>query len=567
MIKRLIKIFVICTLYLFSFSIQGQVNHAAFNYVEYKGMDTRFNQSINPEKEYFNPIISGFYPDPSICRKGDDYYMVNSSFAFYPGIPIFHSKDLVHWEQLGFVLSRPLQLNLDGIRISGGIYAPSITYNKLNDTFYVITTCVDGIGNFVVKSKYPEKDWSDPIPLPEVGGIDPSLFFDEDGKGYIVNNDAPAGKAEWEGHRAIWIHQYDKESDRTFGTAQVIIDGGSDKSSHPVWIEGPHLYKKNGSYYLMAAEGGTGEKHSEVVFRSDKVSGPYFPYKENPILTQRNMPQKRTDKVTCVGHADLIETPQGKWFAVFLGCRPYEGDFYNTGRETFLLPVTWKDNFPVILKKGEPVPTIVKKENLSPTTTPLTGNFSWKDEFNTKKIAYKWTFIRTPRGDWWKQIDRQLVIDALPRNINKVCNPAFIGIRQQHSCFEFVTEMNFVPKNESELAGVVCFQNENYHLIFGKTKIKGKGTLVVERSEGKSLRINAFIIPEVYKNASVKLKIVGNGGIYSFYAAFGKKKNWLPIAQDVDGKNLSTHLAGGFVGSIIGLYATSASDSKIEEKK
>lgn len=252
-----------------------QTNEAIFDFFEYQGEDVIFETPIDSIYEYRNPIVCGFYPDPSICRKGEDYYMVHSSFSYYPGIPILHSRDLVHWEQIGHVLDRPSQLKLDNLRLSGGIYAPAISYNPVNDTFYVVTTCVDGIGNFVVKTKDPQQGWSDPILLPEVGGIDPSLFFDEDGKAYLVHNDAPIGIPEYDGHRAIWIHNYDPGTDQTFGKKQVIVDGGVDKSKHPVWIEGPHLYKIKGKYYLMAAEGGTSINHSEVIFTSDHVKGPY----------------------------------------------------------------------------------------------------------------------------------------------------------------------------------------------------------------------------------------------------------------------------------------------------
>lgn len=152
-------------------------SEARFEFFHYQGEDSRFNHSFDSAHEYLNPIIAGFYPDPSICRKGEDYYLVNSSFAYYPGIPIFHSRDLVNWEQIGHVLDRPSQLQLDSIRLDGGIYAPAITYNPFNNTFYLVTTCVDGIGNFIVKTQNPHQGWSKPIPLPKVGGIDPSLFF------------------------------------------------------------------------------------------------------------------------------------------------------------------------------------------------------------------------------------------------------------------------------------------------------------------------------------------------------------------------------------------------------
>lgn len=539
--------------------LYSQSNKAIFNYFEYKGTDERFEQPINHKKQYYNPIIAGFYPDPSICRKGNDYYMVHSSFSYYPGIPIFHSTDLVNWTQIGYVLNRPAQLDLTGIRLSGGIYAPAIEYNKFNDTFYLITTCVDGIGNFVVKTKDPFlNDWSNPIILPDVGGIDPSLFFDDNGKAYIVHNDAPAGSPEWNGHRAIWIHNYDTETDKTFGEKQVILDAGIDKSTKPIWVEGPHIYKVNNKYYLMAAEGGTGTYHSEVILSSEHIKGPYKPYAKNPILTQRDLPDPRPDIVTSVGHADLIETPNGEWYAVFLGCRPYEENHYNTGRETFLLPVKWKDGYPVILDKGLPVPTVVDKQ--IPGTQKnnyITGNFTWRDNFNSDILSYEWSFIRTPKEKWWTLTNNTLVLDVLPQSIYSIDNPVFIGRRQQHLIFEIETELIFTPQTDNELAGLVCYQNEAFNFVFGISSIAGKNIILLYRSEKETKHPVQIEVPENLNQKSVRLKVSGKNDKYSFFASFNNGRKWIGVAQDIDAKNLSTESAGGFTGVMLGMYATS----------
>lgn len=543
-------------------SVQAQTPAALFNYFHYQGKDSLFEQKFNPKKEYQNPILSGFHPDPSICRKGDTFYLVNSSFSFYPGIPIFISKDLVHWTQIGHVLDRASQLNLDGIRISGGIYAPAIQYNKANDTFYLITTCVDGIGNFIVKTKDPAKGWSEPILLPNVRGIDPSIFFDDNGKTYIVNNDAPQGTPRYDGHRAIWIHEFDVNTDQTFGTRKVILDSGVDPSTNPIWIEGPHIYKQKRKYLLIDAEGGTSVNHSQVALLSDDVFGPYIPYAINPILTQRNMPENRNNKITSVGHADFINDLNGNTWAVFLGCRPYEGNFYNTGRETFLLPVTWKNNIPVILPKGKAVPTLVKKNKLENKPVSTTGNFSFNDEFDGNTLDMKWLMIRTPRSEWYSLKNGQLILQAIPKSIYEVTQPAFLGFRQQHTTFETTTQLNFKALTSQDIAGLVCYQNEKFNFVFGKTLVKGTETIVLDRSEGKTTRIASIKIPSNYKDASISLKIEGNGVAYSFYVAFGDK-NWEPVAEKVDAHNLSTQNAGGFNGTLIGPYASSAQQPKI----
>src|SRR5690606_30418729 len=214
---------------------------------------------------------------------------------------------------------------------------------------YMITTAVaNGLGNFVVTTKDPMKGGGDPIKL-AFDGIDPSLFFDDDGKGYVVHNDAPdPGKELYSGHRVIKVWDYDVENDKVVpGSSKIIVDGGVDITKKPIWIEAPHIYKKDGRYYLMCAEGGTAGWHSEVIFTSDNPRGPYTPAPSNPILTQRYLPNDRPNKVDWAGHADLVLGPDNKYYGVFLAIRPNEKGRVNTGRETFILPVDWTGTYPV----------------------------------------------------------------------------------------------------------------------------------------------------------------------------------------------------------------------------
>lgn len=550
--------FLILTVLLVSCRQEVKNNAATFGYAVYQGMDKWFDKPIDAENQYFNPILSGFYPDPSICRKGDDYFLVNSTFSYFPGVPIFHSKDLVHWKQIGSVLNRESQLNLDGLHLSAhGIYAPAISYNPYNDTFYMITTLVNGMGNFVVKTQDPfVGNWSDPIVLPEVGGIDPSLFFDDDGKAYIVNNDAPEGKSEYDGHRAIWLHEFDPTTDQIVGKSRMIVDGGVDKSTLPMWIEGPHLYKVNGIYYLMCAEGGTGTNHSEVIFTTEDLSQPFVPAKNNPILTQRDLQEERPDKVTSTGHADLIETADGSWYAVFLGCRPYADDLYYTGRETFLLPVTWKDGIPIILEKGKPVPVVVDRpdlENDYESDNYLTGNFVWTDSFADATLQPEWLFIRTPRGKWWRSGNNRLEIEAINRSIYDAVNPAYIGRRIQHQDFEFETQLDFTPRNENELAGVVCIQNEDYNYVFGKTIQDGQICVQLIQTDNGTRQLMASV--PVSKTV-IKMRVKATSNQLSFYVA-ENNATWHLVAENLDMSLLTTAKAGAFVGATIGLYASS----------
>lgn len=294
-------------------------NYPVFSQFEYRGEDSVYNNYPLEADEFYNPILQGCYPDPSVTRKGDDYFLVASSFSMFPGVPIFHSNDLVNWKQIGHVLDRKSQLKVHDSGISEGIYAPAIKYNKYNDTFYMITTQFAGdIGNMVVKTKDPFKGWSEVYKL-NFGGIDPSLFFDDDGKAYVIHNDAPdRGKELYEGHRVIKIWDYDLENDQVIpGTDKIIVDGGTDISREPIWIEAPHIYKRDGIYYLMCAEGGTSDWHSEVIFTSDNPRGPYKPANNNPILSQRYLNPNRDNRVEWAGHADLVEGPDSKHYGVF----------------------------------------------------------------------------------------------------------------------------------------------------------------------------------------------------------------------------------------------------------
>lgn len=540
-----------------SFTAQAQT--ATFSYFDYRGEDARFQEPIHEHSQYFNPVIAGYYPDPSFCRVGDTYYLVNSSFAFFPGVPLFTSKDLVHWRQLGHVLDRPSQDPLDHQAVSGGIFAPAISYNEHNNTFYMITTNV-GKGNFFVKTKDPSKGWSEPIYLPKIDGIDPSFFFDKNGKAYIVHNAPVTGQAEYEGQRAIRILKFDVKGDSIIGEPKEIVRGGTHLQPHPIWIEGPHLYHIGKYYYLMCAEGGTSTWHSEVIFRAKNPMGPWIENPYNPILTQREgLDPNRPDPVTSTGHADLLQSEDGDWWAVFLGCRPYEDDLYHTGRETFLLPVTWKNGWPVILEKGKAVPTVnemkpwqrklaVKKGE------PTTGNFTFWDGFHEDQLNPRWIFLRNPSRFYSLGADG-LKIRALPVKISQRESPSAVFYRQQHTTFTAETRVLFSPETERQLAGFCLFQNEEYHFVFGKTKIGNRTAVVLTRTEKFPVTIATCFLNAEETREPLRLKVHGDGRYYDFYYALDRG-DWQLLARGVDASNLSTHKSGGFIGTCIGLYAT-----------
>jgi alpha-N-arabinofuranosidase len=543
-----------------------------FSNVIYQGNDQVYKDNPLEDGEFYNPILQGCYPDPAITRKGDDYYLVCSSFAMFPGVPIFHSKDLVNWTQIGHVLDRTTQLDVHDTGISAGVYAPSITYNPHNDTFYMITTAfAGGLGNIVVKTKDPMKGWSDPIKL-AFNGIDPSIFFDDDGKAYVVHNDAPdQGKELYRGHRVIKIWEYDVDSDKVIpGTDKIIVDGGVDITEKPIWIEAPHLYKKNGRYYLMCAEGGTGGWHSEVIFVSDNVKGPFTPAPGNPILTQRYFPKDRSNKVDWAGHADLVLGPDNKYYGVFLAIRPNEKDRVNIGRETFILPVDWSGEFPVFVNGLVPMKPKLKMpagvENKTGKDGFLpNGNFTYTENFTSEKLDYRWIGLRGPREAFIARTKNGLAINPFEANIKELKPTSTLFYRQQHNSFSFTTSLDYKPKSQKDLAGIVCLQSEAFNYVFGLTKKDNDYILVLQRNERKE-RGNSEISSTVLGTASIdikkplRLRVEANGDAYTFSYSTDEGE-FTTVGGTVSGDILSTNVAGGFTGCLLGLYATSANDA------
>lgn len=524
---------------------------ARFDTFAYSGRDAVFDAIKAKPGQYNNPILPGFYPDPSIVRVGKDFYLVNSTFAFFPGLPVFHSTDLVHWTQIGNAIDRPSQANFSKLDMSYGLFAPDIEYR--NGTFYIVNTCVNCRGNFVITAKNPAGPWSDPIILP-FEGIDPGLFFDEDGTAYIVNNGPPEGKPQYDGHRAIWLQQFDAAAGKMVGPRKIIVNGGSDIARKPVWIEGPHLFRKDDWYYLICAEGGTGERHSEVVFRSRTVWGPYESYAGNPILTQRDLPKDRPFPVTSTGHAKFVATEDGRWWAVFLGTRPYADDFYNTGRETFLMPVDWKNGWPDILANA-PVPYAGPRPMAVSSALPAAGNFAYTDSFGGPKLAPQWLFVRTPRETWHTLANHALTIAARPVAIGSDGQPSFVGRRLQHATAEVSVGLQFVPQKDGARAGLVAFQNSNAFYFLGLVREDGKTSVCVTRRFGAAEPENGTPLKCVDAPAGkIWLKTALRGGRIDFYISTDRR-TWAGLVQDADATILSTHRAGGFVGTVIGPYA------------
>ncbi|GAB2545582.1 glycoside hydrolase family 43 protein [Gracilibacillus alcaliphilus] len=495
-------------------------------------------------KTFQNPILPGFYPDPSICRVEQDYYLVTSTFAYYPGVPIFHSKDLVQWKQIGHVLDRPAQLPLDGQEQSQGIFAPTIRYS--NGVFYMITTNIANGGNFFVTATDPAGPWSDPYYL-QAPGIDPSLFFDEDGKVYYHGTrPAPEGE-KYSGNWEVWLQELDLDSKQLVGE-EVSLWRGALRDA--IWPEGPHLYKKDGYYYLLISEGGTGHHHACSIARSEHIKGPYVGNPANPVLTHRHLGKEYP--IVNVGHCDMVKTQNDEWWAVGLASRTYGGYYRNLGRETFLVPIKWEDDWPIFSPGTGKLEMTYSMPNL-PKTKQLTEASC--DHFDDDKLNFNWNFLRTPQEEFYSLSERPgyLTLKLRPQKLTDLDTPSFVGRRQQHINFNASAHMEFSALSDNEAAGIVLLQSNQYHYRFVYTSNKLEKVIrLIKCTAGKE-----EIIQEAPIDTDVLyLKIEAYGQDYCFY--YGTSSSaYSALIENVDGRILSTEAAGGFVGTEIGLYASS----------
>jgi len=534
-----------------------------------------------------NPILSGFYPDPSVCRVGDDFYLVNSSFAYFPGIPVFHSVDLVHWEQIGNALDRPEQLPLDGARTSRGLFAPSIRYHA--GTFYLVCTNVDNGGNFIMTATDAAGPWSNPVWLP-APGIDPSVFFDDDGSAwYVGTRPAPEGCA-YSGNWEAWTQRLDLDAVHraaaaaTSGIAPGARAGDNGKAClvgetyglwrgalrECVWPEGPHLYRINGWYYLMIAEGGTGPDHAVSVARSKTLTGPYEGKKSNPILTHRHL-GARADVVN-VGHADLFDDPTGGWWMVCLASRPYgpEGRrVSNLGRETFLVPVRWEDEWPLASPDTGLVEPTYPAPELPAARSSVGGRALARlgapacDHFDAQGLPQHWISLRLP-GDGAYSLSARpgfLRLFAQPGTLRETVPVSFLGRRQTDRSWAVSCAIEFAPSGAAS-AGIALLQSEAFQYRFEVCAIEGVPTLRVVRAAGAadevvaSRAVSSFVSAPV-PGASVKLTlaVLADEQDLAFYAG-ADWESLVVVAEGVDGSILSTERAGGFVGTVLGLFAS-----------
>lgn len=538
-----------------------------------------------------NPILPGFYPDPSICRVGDDFYMVTSSFSYYPGVPIFHSKDLAHWEQLGHVLNRPEQLPCGYEMLSGGIFAPTIRYHE--GVYYMITTNMSlGEKNFIVTALDPAGPWSDIHVIEGADGIDPSLFFDDDGRAYYTGT-TRVNEGD-HSYPAIWGQEIDLKAMKLVGQRKILWRGAMINAASP---EGPHIYKKDGWYYLMIAEGGTEHMHAVTIGRCSEVLGSYEGYPGNPILTHRHL--GKMYPICNVGHADLVELQDGSWYMVCLASRLMDGYHKILGRETFMVPVVWEDEWPVVNPGRGHLEDVCPKPACLQTWMPE-GRlpFDTDTDFDEATLGLEWNEIGTPSKPFYKLEDSKLKLKLLKNELvpwefdgasanifermslfgqsdGKV---SFIGRRQQHVQFVALTALEFEPEM-GECAGLTVIQNDanqirleyrkdadgqkTVRVITTRTVIRDGKQCLEKETEASVIRDGRQYFEEKTEGAltvtqlfddKLYIKLSGNGTKYSYYICTDGLE-WTPVAKDVDCSWLGSETSGGFIGAYIGMYA------------
>ena len=520
---------------------------ATFDYMEYTAVGA---QEAGSAQSYRNPVLPGFHPDPSIVRVGDDFYAVTSTFSWFPGLPIMHSTDLVNWRQIGNAIDRPGQMDFAGLGTNRGLFAPAITHH--DGRFWIVNTCIECGDNFVITATDPAGPWSDPTWL-DFGGIDPSLYFADDGTAWITYNDAPPGTPRYEGHRAIWIQQFDPESMQVMPERTLLVDGGVDPSTNPIWAEGPHIYKVDGWYYLLTAEGGTADQHSQTIYRSRELTGPYEPGPFNPILTQRDLPPDRPDRVEATGHADVVKLDDGSWWGLFLATRPFAGQSTLLGRETFLLPMEWKDGWPRFLDRGEAVPMEAPRPNL-PAADPVDWT-DWREDFSAP-LSDPWIGIRTPGNAQQVSVDTgqgTLQLVASPAAAGSLGKPSFTGRRLRHHAADISTRVDFAPQGPGQFAGLLAFMDENHFLAFGMEQ----GALVarMRTDADQSERGEIVLRSPIDGSGPVELKIALRGDAASLAWRRAGGATWQELGDTIDVEPLASVHAGLFTGVVVGPYA------------
>ena len=486
--------------------------------------------------EISNPILRGMYPDPSICRVGSKYYLANSTFTYVPGIPIFESDDLINWKQIGHILERESQLDLKDMEVSSGIFAPTLRYHK--GIFYMITTNAGRGGTFYVTAKEPQGPWSEPVFLKDAEGIDPSLYFEGDKCFYVGQRFKK--DAKYYGDCEIWIQELDLERGCLTGEAHAVWDGAA---KNAIWPEGPHLYRKDDWYSLMIAEGGTAHEHSVSVARSREIFGPYESCKNNPVFTHRHLGEKYP--IQNIGHADLIEMEDGSWYAVMLGTRMLDGRSA-LGRETFLVPVIWENDWPVFYAG----------EGKVPVTDTTFGNkrekrICWEQDLDLSCVMLR---KQLPKERYHMENGR-LYLQCGRDALSGTGNPSYIGVRVEEYNFSLETGMCFTPEDGEE-AGLIYFYNaENYLTVSVCGADKQPVVKITKREKGNE----TILFREACVPGSYRLRIEGKQGKMTCFL------NQQCLTEQIPLEAMTTEEAGGFVGCTMGVFAVAENQNSNTE--
>lgn len=543
-----------------SCSITAPEETAIFDWFTYEGHDDAYiTETLPSEGGYYNPVLQGSYTAPSVCTDGaGNYYMVTASYTYFPGIPVLHSRDLVNWEQIGNVIERPGQIpGFMNQRTSEGIFSADIAYHKQSGNYYVISYDVNR-GTFLYQASSPAGPWTDPIRLPDVSGLDPSLFFDEDGSAYVFFNDNPGSRPAYAGHKTIRGLKIDLEKAETYGGKPVLVDMGADPASKPAWVKGPRMIKKDGAYWLFCTEG-IGTDAQVTLFRGSSAMGPFEAVQKTPVLSQRGLPADRKHPVTGTGHLNMVQDASGQWWALFSGSRPNEKDFDNLGFETFLLPATWTASAaPQILAEGQSVPMVVKAPvKQDPDNS---GNFSFHDDFDGSELKAGWLTERGPVDKAWSltRTPGYLTMAYYKVKPTALDTPAMLVRRIQHSRFTASTRLYSSPVKASEAAGIVLFKDERhqYYLYVNKHEVslvQNKMVMVMTDTDRHLAPDNEILASKPLKKVKyVDLRVSSDGKDIMFeYSVNGKRWRSLPVVGDA--AFLSSADASGFTGATVGL--------------
>lgn len=477
---------------------------------------------------YQNPVVRGFYPDPSICAAEGKFYLVNSSFQYFPGVPLFESTDLVNYTQIGHVLSKKEQVYLEGVRSSGGVFAPTIRYHK--GRFYMITNNNSTNENFYVWTDDIHGEWSDPIVVDQ-DGIDPSLLFDGDHVYFISNGE------DENGVNGVRQCEINVETGERLTPSKLLWTGSGGR-----YIESPHMYKIGDWYYLMVAEGGTEYGHMITVARSKSVWGPFEGCPENPILTNRN---KAPNIIQGIGHGDLVQNNDGNWYILCLGFRQIHlwQPYHHLGRECFLVPVTFTEDG--WIKAGN--------DGTCEDFYEIPGGFSQNRKqdytFENTDFSLDWIYLRHPNHENYKISKEQVILSGSPITLEEVSSPTFLGIRQLDFNMDCQVTCEIRPTNSFE-AGLTLYMDEQQHYDIALTK-EDDGTYVI-------LKLNIGDIKHIQKKCKLDgdvatLIIRSDATHYHFFIKTEKEELFLGDAQT---RYLSSEVASGFTGVVIGMYAT-----------